>query len=1002
MHDRCLIKRLGGLKNLVLLLLLNSSWIAGAQTIIFNQNFDGGYAGAFGTSSYHGGSPAGTTNQILATGGNPTGCWRETMMATTAGDYYAGQLQLMTVSGNTDTNPSNYEISFDAYGSQAANFQFLIQTWASNYFSGGGPIINVSVNDKLTSANTWQTFKVNLGTLTTASPTGATWQFSLSMSAAQWGGVGPTSTLWIDNLKLTHLANPLAITSSANPGTLGAGVSFTTSILTNGTVAGNATGNVVFSSFAGPFSTNPVVGGQATSLAYSNLPVGISTITAVYSGGNYAATTNSMFETIPVPTAPSLPQTNLVIYNDKFVNAFWSSSWATVNKQNPSPTHSGSYSFSVSDAGYQALGFGRAAFNTTPYASLSFWIHGGASGGQQLVVKALLDGKEQPAFAIAAPAAKTWRQVIIPLSSLGAANKANCTGFWIQGNTATAQTIYYVDDVQLVAAAPPATIHVTADAGQPLRTVDARQFGVNTATWDGILGNSQTLPLLRLMGCMALRWPGGSTSDAYHWANDPSGNATFRSLAKGLGAQVFTTVNYGSGTAAEAAAWVLDANKTNQCGFIYWEIGNECYGSWETDNHAIPQDPYTYATNAVAYIQAMKQAYPSVPIKVGIVVVPGEDAYANNATHSALNPRTHVSHTGWTPVVLSQMNSLGVLPDFLIYHCYPQYTVSGTPFYSDTQDSDAYLLQVAANPDPVNFNDWASAAASLRQQITDYLGAANGSNIELCVTENNSDAGAMGRQSTSLINALYLADSTSQLMKTEFKSYIWWDLHNGAQTDGNLDPSVYGWRNVGDYGVLNGANLPYPTYYAAKLLQHFARPGDVVLGSGSDHLLMSATAVRRTNGSLTLLVINKHETSSLSAQVGLQHFVPATAATLYSYGLPQDEASRTNGPSAAQDLSQTTVAIAGTNFTYLFPPLSINVLSLPPAPSSLLNVVSQPPQIQMTLQGQPGVTYVLEKSADLKTWTPVSTNTLAGPSVLITLNTNSGAVQQYYRSVWKP
>ena len=50
-----------------------------------------------------------------------------------------------------------------------------------------------------------------------------------------------------------------------------------------------------------------------------------------------------------------------------------------------------------------------------------------------------------------------------------------------------------------------------------------------------------------------------------------------------------------------------------------------------------------------------------------------------------------------------------------------------------------------------------------------------GTNIELCVTENNSDAGAMGRQSTSLINALYLADSTCQLMKTEFRAYLWFD-----------------------------------------------------------------------------------------------------------------------------------------------------------------------------------------------------------------------------------
>ena len=82
----------------------------------------------------------------------------------------------------------------------------------------------------------------------------------------------------------------------------------------------------------------------------------------------------------------------------------------------------------------------------------------------------------------------------------------------------------------------------------------------------------------------------------------------------------------------------------------------------------------------------------------------------------------------------------------------------------------------------------------MRQQISDYIGPA-GTNIELCVTENNSDAGAMGRQSTSLVNALYLADSTSQLMKTEFRSYLFWDLHNDEpETGGDFDPTIYGWQ----------------------------------------------------------------------------------------------------------------------------------------------------------------------------------------------------------------
>ncbi len=976
---------------------------APAQTI-FNENFDGGYTGAFGTSSYSGGSPTATSNAVQASGGNPNGCWQETMTATTSSDYYTGQVQLMTVSGNTDPNPSDYVLSFDAKGSQAANIQLIIQAWPNNYF-GGTQTIQATANDQLNAANAWQTFSVNLGSITGSSPTGATWQLNFQINASQWGGAGHTDTLTIDNIILVHLGNSIVLTSSANPSADGGSVAFTATVKTNGVTAGNATGTVVFSSaYSGPFSTNTVSGGSATSSSITYLPVGTDLITAVYSGGNYPGGTNMLNQVVNAPSGPSLAQANLPIYTDNLVNGFQNWSWATVNLENYPPVHSGTYSISVTDNGNQALWLERPDFNSSPYASLSFWINGGSVGGQKLQVSGYLDGINQAAYPLGTSLpANTWQQISIPLSSLGVADKTNFSGFNIQGNdNGAAQPTFYVDDIQLVAAPVPAVVHLRVDAGQALQTVDARQFGLNTATWDGSLSSSTTLPLLEEIGCLALRWPGGSSSDQYNWATDPSGNSTFMTIATNLGAQVFTTVNYGTGTAAEAVAWVLSANKTNHCGFKYWEVGNECYGSWETDSHAIPQDPYTYATNAAAYIQQMKAAYPTVPIKVGVVVVPGEGSYSNNANHFAVNPRTGTTNYGWTPIVLSQLKTLGVLPDFLIYHFYWQYTTSGWSFYSQSPDSDPLLLQVAGNPCPLTWTDWASAAASLRQQITDYVGSTNGTNIELCVTENNSDAGAMGRQSTSLVNALYLADSTSQLMKTEFRSYIWWDLHNGAETDGDFDPTIYGWRSNGDYGILNGSNTPYPTFYTEKLLQYFARPADSVLNGTSDSLLLSAYAVHRTNGALTMLVINKDMTTNLNAQIVLTNFVPWTNATIQSYGIPQDQATETGAGASLQDIATTNFPTAGTNFSYSFPPLSLTLFTFAPGPS-VLSVLGVPPgQVQLLLQGQSGTPYVIQSSPDLMTWTSVSTNTLAGSTLNITLPVATGSPHQFYRAVWQP
>jgi len=973
-----------------------------AQNVIFNENFDGGYTGSFGLGHYSGGSPNNATNYLLATGGNPNGCWQETMTPTTTSDYYVGQLQLTAVAGNTDTNPANYVLSFDAKANHPTNtVQLIIQTWPGQGWSGAGPVINASINNKLTNANTWQTFSVNLGTLTTSSASGGTWQIEFGISASQWGGVGPTNVLTVDNLVLTHLNNGLSVTSSANPSADNAAVTFTGTVVTNGLTLSSATGTVVFSSAAGPFSTNSVSGGIATSRALTNLPVGNNAITGVYSGGNYPAATNTLTQIVNAPTTPGIAQAGLSLYTDNLVNGFQTWNWAALNLACSAPVHSGSYAIAVTDGGNQALVFSRGEFNSSPHTNFTFWVNGGSSGGQLLQVQGLLDNNAQTVVKLTALAANTWQQISISLAALGVANKTNLTGFWIQGRSGGAQPVFYVDDVQLTPTVPPAVVHLGADAGQLLRLVDARQFGLNTATWDGSLGNSSTLPMLQQIGCQALRWPGGSTSDGYHWASDPAGNATFRSLATNLGAQVFTTINYGTGTPGEAAGWVRMANQTNHCGFQYWEIGNECYGTWEIDSNAVPHDPYTYATNAVACIQQMKAAYPAVPIKIGVVVVPGENSSSNNATHFAVNPRTGATNYGWTPIVLSVMKNLGVPPDFLIYHFYPQYTPSGWTFYSTSADSDPLLLQVAENPSPSNWSDWASAAASLRQQLTDYLGASS-TNLELCVTENNSDAGAMGRQSTSLVNALYLADSTSALMKTEFRSYLWWDLHNNYETDGNLDPTIYGWRPNGDYGVLNAANSPYPTYYAEKLLQNFARPGDSVLASSSDILLLSAYAVRRTNGALTLLVINKDLTTNLAAQVALTNFVPWSVATLLSYGVPQDQAAQTNGAAALQDLAVGSYASAAANFSYNFPPLSLTLFTFAPRPAALTVQAVRTNQVQLQLQGQSGAPYIIQRSPDLLNWSAVATNTLVGSSTNVPAPVAPGTPAQFFRAVWQP
>jgi hypothetical protein len=356
-------------------------------------------------------------------------------------------------------------------------------------------------------------------------------------------------------------------------------------------------------------------------------------------------------------------------------------------------------------------------------------------------------------------------------------------------------------------------------------------------------------------------------------------------------------------------------NTTNHCNFKYWEIGNEVGGSWEWDwNTNAPwkdHDPWTYALRFTNYYAQMKAADPT--IKIGAVVDITEDGTVNNYDHPVVNPRTGVTHYGWTPVMLTYMRNNNCIPDFVIVHNYG-------PTAGDTQD----LLWSRR---------WAGDAVNLRQMLTDYLGAA-GTNVTMEVTE----CGMGGdKQCVSLPGGLFYADNIGQIMQTEFNSRVWWDMRNGVNVLSDSDPEFYGWRTDGSghfisdggfvYGSGGGSNS-YPTYYAAKLMPYFAAGGDAVVTATSDCPLLATYAVQRTNGALTLLVINKSSSSNLTAAINLADYVPNTTAAIHSYGIPQDEAARTGIGST--DIAHSSINDVHSSFTNTFAPFSMTVVVLTP------------------------------------------------------------------------
>ncbi len=479
----------------------------------------------------------------------------------------------------------------------------------------------------------------------------------------------------------------------------------------------------------------------------------------------------------------------------------------------------------------------------------------------------------------------------------------------------------------LVTGAPTGTGHVadaaasaniTIDAGSSRGTIPPTAFGMNTAVWDGHLLDGSMPSLMRQAGVSVLRFPGGSSADNYHWqtnsfcnggyANPNNTFDSFMSVARATGAQPLITVNYGSNTTcngggdpAEAAGWVRYANVTKGYGVKYWEIGNEVYGNgtypggWETDLHAA-KGPAAYASNTSAFVDAMKASDPS--IKVGIAVTtPG---YWPDGRSPAWNSNTLAA-------VCSKI-------DFVDVHWYP----------INDAGTDADLL--------ASTGGIAGMMATLRAEINAACGA-HADHVQILLGEMNTNS--TGKQRVSLVDALFLADGFMTWLEDGAANASWWDLHNGIDLTGNNSPSLYGTATYGDLGVLSSgasvggmseppANTPFPPYYGLQMLTKLGAPGDTMVAAASDQALVAAHAVRQANGSLALLLINKSPDTTYNVAVSLSGYSPASAATIYAYGMQGGA------------IATTSSFGIGNAFTQSVPPYSLTTVIMTPSTTSPL------------------------------------------------------------------
>jgi len=404
-------------------------------------------------------------------------------------------------------------------------------------------------------------------------------------------------------------------------------------------------------------------------------------------------------------------------------------------------------------------------------------------------------------------------------------------------------------------------------------------LGMNMAAWWDPT-TSYVIPAFQTAGIKALRWPGGSWSDVYHWNGNftcqgtppnlsPGGwahpNAVYTEFINDVeipgGFDVALTADYGTdaactgpGDPTEAAGWVK-AWETAGGTLSHVTVGNEVYGSWETDVHTKPNDPATYAgavAGASGYYSDIKAV--DKKVLVGVAVDAG------------------VINANWDPTVLS--NAKGSY-DFIELHYYAR---------NPGQESDSFLIYDAAP-------ELTSQINTLKQE----LATAGSANTPIYIGEIGSVSSNPGKTSWSITQGLYAGQALGEMMNAGVSRLTWWiGFGNCNGSVGNDSSSLYGWQTFGAYNIFSdedpscpgegAGGTMSPTAQAFNLYQNVLVNGESVLTPTvvGDTTNVRAYAATHSGGT-ALVLLNLNEVTGEPVQITLSGQKSSAGVTVITY-----------------------------------------------------------------------------------------------------------------------
>ena len=475
-----------------------------------------------------------------------------------------------------------------------------------------------------------------------------------------------------------------------------------------------------------------------------------------------------------------------------------------------------------------------------------------------------------------------------------------------------------------------ASTTVSVNFGSTLSSMPAYGLGVGCSVYDYGMTASGSAPAVANSGATAIRYPGGSFADIYHWQTGTACNGGYvapgtdfdtfmNNLVNPAGAKAIITCNYGSdptcstgASPSEAAAWVQYANVTKGYGIKYWEIGNEqagngYYGSsfqWEEDLHS-DKSPMAYGQNAAAFSSAMKAYDPTIKIGVG-VIKPG--AW----------PDTDASHP-YNKCVLTNCASA---VDFVILHWYP----------------DGPAAQSLQSPTQIP-----GVASSMRSEINSYVGA-RASSVEILITETGPYT------NTGPAAALFTSDTYLAWIENGIQNVDFQELHQGFLAEGI--------SGVADHAPIWGA-------YGCRMARNLASVGDTFVTASSGTTMVGVHAVKKTNGHYGVMLINRDPTNSYTITVNASGATLASSGTRYDFGAANFGSSiyPSSGPTQS-----TITGIGSSSFSITVPAYTMSVVDIPAAnvpPVAPANLVATPSSgaVQLSWNGSAGAdSYLVKRS----------------------------------------